>query len=76
MLLGKIKIGFTEGLRLHSGIDIPFKCQNGLAGIVRREIRLPFPETGGIQSGQLITDMHQRADIRRGQFAAGFYQGF
>ena len=76
MLLGEIKIGFTEGFRLHPGIHIPFKCQNSLTGIVRREIRLPLPETGGIQTRQFITDMHQRADIRRSQFAAGFHQGF
>ena len=38
MLLGKIEIVFAEGFGLQAGVDITFKRQNRLAGILRREI--------------------------------------
>jgi len=34
MLLGEIKIGLAEGLGLQTGIDIAFKGEQGLAGVV------------------------------------------
>ncbi len=37
MLLGKIEIVFAEGFGLQAGVDITFKRQNRLAGILRRE---------------------------------------
>ena len=36
MLLGKIEIVFAEGFGLQAGVDITFKRQNRLAGILRR----------------------------------------
>ena len=68
MLLGKIEIVFAEGFGLQAGVDITFKCQNRLAGILRREIWLPVMKASGVDTRQFVADAHQRANLRRRQF--------
>ena len=65
MSLGKIEIVFAEGFCLQSGINVAFKSQNGLARVLRREVRLPVMKAGRIQIRQLIADAHQFADLWR-----------
>ena len=47
MLLGKIEIVFAEGFGLQASVDITFKRQNCLAGILRCEIWLPVMKASG-----------------------------
>ena len=54
MLLGKIEIVFAEGFGLQAGVDITFKRQNRLAGILRREIWLPVMKASGVDTRVLI----------------------
>ena len=53
MSLGKIEIVFAEGFCLQSGINVAFKAKNGLARVLRREVRLPVMKAGRIQIRQL-----------------------
>ena len=54
MLLGKIEIVFAEGFGLQAGVDITFKRQNRLAGILRREIWLPVMKASGVDTRQFV----------------------
>ncbi|MOA14985.1 hypothetical protein D3C78_1351210 [compost metagenome] len=74
MLLGEIKVIFAEVLRVQAGINVAFKRQQGLAGIVRGEFRLPVAKASGVQAGQFIADAHQLGDLYRRQSAADFDQ--
>ena len=54
MLLGKIEIVFAESFGLQAGVDITFKRQNRLAGILRREIWLPVMKASGVDTRQSL----------------------
>ena len=68
MLLGKIEIVFAEGFGLQASVDITFKRQNCLAGILRCEIWLPVMKASGVDTRQFIADAHQGANLRGRQF--------
>ncbi|MNC71284.1 hypothetical protein D3C75_1221860 [compost metagenome] len=67
MRLGKVEIRLAEILHGEAGVDITLEGQQGLAGIVRGEIRLPFGKAGGVESRQFVADLHQAGDLIRGQ---------
>lgn len=67
MSLGEVKVVLSERLCLQAGVDIALKGEDRLAGILRRKVRVPVVETGGVQIRQLVADAHQLADLRRGQ---------
>ncbi|MPN44721.1 hypothetical protein SDC9_192286 [bioreactor metagenome] len=69
MLLSEVEIRLAEGFSLQPGIHVALKCQNGLARIVRREVRLPVMETRGIQIRQFVANSHQLANLRRRELA-------
>lgn len=54
MLLGKIEIVFAEGFGLQASVDITFKRQNCLAGILRCEIWLPVMKASGVDTRQFV----------------------
>ena len=49
MLLGEVKVVLGERLCLQAGVDIALKGKDRLAGILRRKVRMPVVETGGVQ---------------------------
>ena len=72
MLLGKVKIGLVEILRLQAGVNVALERQQRLTGIVWGKFRLPLAKARGVQPGQLVADAHQAGDLRRRQLAANF----
>ena len=73
VVLGPSGCGKTTLLNLIAGFvpyqhgSITLEGQQGLAGIVRGEIRLPFGKAGGVESRQFVADLHQAGDLIRGQ---------
>ena len=61
MLLGKIEIVFGEGFGLQASVDITFKRQNCLAGILRCEIWLPVMKASGGDTRQFVGAVSFRA---------------
>ena len=47
MLLGEVKVVLGERLCLQASVDIAFKGEDRLAGILRRKVRVPVVEAGG-----------------------------
>ena len=46
MLLGEVKVVLGERLCLQASVDIAFKGEDRLAGILRRKVRVPVVEAG------------------------------
>ena len=56
--LGEVKVVLGERLCLQAGVDIALKGKDRLAGILRRKVRMPVVETGGVQIRQLVANAH------------------
>ena len=63
MLLCKIEIPFTVGIRVEADINITTESQNGLFGIVWCKRRFPLFESFDVQFCKLVTDSHHLLKI-------------
>ena len=68
--LGEVEVGLAEIFYGQTGVDVPLEGQQRLAGVGRREVRLPLGKAGGVEAGELVADLHQAGDLVRAQLTS------
>ncbi|MNZ85909.1 hypothetical protein D3C78_1047160 [compost metagenome] len=69
MLLGEVEVVLAEAFRIQPRIDVALEGEQGLLGVLGGECGRPLGKARGVEAGELVGEMHQLGDLRRGQFA-------
>lgn len=68
MLLGEVKVVFGECFCLQVSVDIVFKGEDCLVGILWCKVRVLVVEVGGVQICQFVINVYQFVDLWCVQF--------